>query len=355
MKKKIAIIIVIYNGEAYLRDCFNSLDRINYPRDLLKIILVDNASVDHSLDLIKRYTKKNPERYEIILNKKNLGFAAGNNIGIKWALDRDFDYIYLLNQDTIVDPDFLIEATKALDSDNQVGAAQSLLMLWPEKDKVNSLGNNLHFLGFGYAGGHQSSVTSHQFGMNKEIAYTSGAASLWQISALKEIGLFDDKFYMYHEDLDLGWRLRLAGYKSVLAAGSVIYHKYSFSKSIKKYYWMERNRFICLLTNYKIATLILILPAFLIMEAGLFVFSFINGFWGEKIKCYFWIINPWHWPYLVKRRFQIIKIRKAKDHEVVRLFTGKIEFQEINNPILKYFVNPIFNLYWLLIKKIVKW
>ena len=83
---------------------------------------------------------------------------------------------------------------------------------------------------------------------------------------------------MYHEDLDLGWRMKLLGYNNIVAKTSVVYHSYEFSRSIKKYYYMERNRFIVMFQNYKLGTILLILPVLVIMEMGLLLFSLSNGF-----------------------------------------------------------------------------
>ena len=189
----------------------------------------------------------------------------------------------------------------------------------------------------------------------KEIAYASGAAVLFKKEALAKVGIFDPDFFMYHEDLDLGWRLRLAGYKILVVPNAVIYHKYEFSKSIKKYYFMERNRLICLLENYKLATLILIFPAWLVMEIGLFLFSLQTGFWREKLKVYkyFFKLSVWRKIFRIRRARRLT--RTVGDRQVVKLFTGKIEFQEIDNWLLNKVANPIFNLYWQIVKFLIIW
>jgi hypothetical protein len=349
MNKRVAIIIVNYNGRQYLYDCLASLINLDYPMENYKIFFVDNASNDDSLDFVRN----NFSRVEIIANKENLGFAEGNNIAVRKALVENFDYVLLINQDTISEKDFLKKLVEAAESDKQIAAVQPRIMLYPEKDKVNSLGNSIHYLGFGFSsGGYQ------QFDGNlepKEIAYASGAAVLYKKAALEKVGLFDPDFFMYHEDLDLGWRLRMAGYKILVIPTAVVYHKYQFSKSIKKYYFMERNRLICLLENYKIGTLILIFPAWLVMEIGLFLFSLKSRFWREKLRVYGYFLKLYVWQKVgrVRRERRVIRVRE--DKEIVKLFTGKIEFQEIDNFILKKIANPIFNLYWQIVKFLIIW
>ncbi|MCX6744225.1 MAG: glycosyltransferase family 2 protein [Candidatus Parcubacteria bacterium] len=344
-----AIILVNYNGKKYLPDCLASLCNLDYPQDDYKIIFVDNASTDDSL----AYAQNSFPSLEFIKNNENLGFAAGNNVGMARALAENFDYLFLINQDTISEKDILTKLIQLAETDPQIAAVQPRLMLHPDQDKINSLGNSIHYLGFGFSGGGYQEFDGNL--EPKEIAYASGAAVLIKKEVLEKIGLFAADFFMYHEDLDLGWRMRMAGYKIMLAPGAVVYHKYEFSKSIKKYYFMERNRFICLLENYKLGTLILVLPALLAMESGLFIFSIKSGFWREKLKVYgyFLSLNNWH-KILGERREKTAK-RVIGDAEIANLFTGKIEFQEIDNWVLKYIANPVFNAYWQIIRHLIIW
>ncbi|MBN1326219.1 glycosyltransferase family 2 protein [Candidatus Falkowbacteria bacterium] len=349
MKEKVAIILVNFNGKKYLPDCLSSLANLDYPKDNLKIFFIDNGSSDDSLE----YAKNNYKDFEYVINGKNLGFAEGNNVGIKKAIDLGFDFAYLINQDTISEPDSLKKLVYVMQNNENIAAVQPRLMLWPEKDKVNSLGNSIHYLGFGFSGGGYQKFSGDL--TPQEIAYPSGAAVLIKTEVLKKIGSFDAKLFAYHEDLDLGWRMRLAGYKILVAPDAVVYHKYEFSRSIGKYYFMERNRFICLLENYKLGTLILIFPALLFMEIGLFVYSIFSGFWLQKLKVYGYFLRQRNWQEIIRERRERRAIRVRRDREVIKLFTGKIEFQEIDNFILKYAVNPLFNFYFNILKFLVRW
>ena len=215
---KVAIIIVNYNGRQYLEDCLGSLSCLDYPD--YKIFFVDNASTDDSV----AYVKNGFPQVEIIVNQENLGFAAGNNVAMRKALEQDFDYLCLINQDTISEADFLSKLVEVVESGQEVAAVQPRLMLHPETTKVNSLGNAIHYLGFGYSQGAYKPFLGDLEPF--EAAYASGAAVLLKTGILRQIGLFDPDFFMYHEDLDLGWRLRLAGYKTLVVPAAVVYHKY---------------------------------------------------------------------------------------------------------------------------------
>lgn len=351
-KPKIAVIILVYNGEKDLPDCLASLKNQETDFGEVEAIFVDNASTDGSVKWLEK------KKVKSIKSEKNLGFGGGNNLGLRYALKNNFDYAVLLNQDTIVDPGWLRELVKVIELNKDFACVQSRLMAYPDKEKINSLGNNLHYLGFGFcAGGYEKwrDYEKDYQETQKEIAYPAGAAMLVKTSVLKEIGLFDKDFFMYHDDLELGWRMRMAGYQIVLAPKSIVYHKYHFSKAIRKYYWMERNRFICLLTHYKWRTYFLILPALIAMEAGMFFFSLLSGWWKEKLKVYFYFLKPSAWFKIWRRRRYVQKRRKVGDKEVVKFFCSKIEFQEIMNPVLKYVANPMFAAYWWMVKKLINW
>jgi len=343
---KVFIIIVNYNGQKYLPALFSSLDKQTTKAE---IILVDNHSTDNSVVFVEQ---SYPD-VKIIKNQENLGFAQGNNVGIQYALDNKADYIALLNQDTRVEPDWLEKLIKKMEADKKIASSQPTILLWPDKDKINSLGNEIHFLGFGFTRGNGENISFlNKNDLNKddikEVTYCSGAACVFRVEALKQVGLFDERLFMYHEDLDLGWRFRLAGYKNVLVSEAVIYHEYHFSQAKYKYYYMERNRYWVLLKNYRLFTLLLILPAMIVMELGLWLFAIIKGWWWEKLKGYFSLL--FNLAYILEERYKIQKLRKVSDRRITRLFVSSIDYQEISNPLLKYIGNPLMVVYWNLAK-----
>jgi len=207
MKKKIAILIVSYNGRVDLSECLSSLTRDSYESIDQYIYVVDNASNDGSIE----YLEANWPHIHIIKSETNTGFSGGNNIG--WNAIRfdipDIDYLMLLNQDTIASRNFLEPLIEVMEHHQNVGSVQPLLKLYPEKHKINSLGNIIQFLGFGYSSFNgfdetKVAVTDHS------INYASGSAVMLRRNAIDQVGLFDDFMFMYQEDLDLGWRLYLA-------------------------------------------------------------------------------------------------------------------------------------------------
>ncbi|MDA2936593.1 glycosyltransferase family 2 protein, partial [Patescibacteria group bacterium AH-259-L05] len=193
---KIAVIIVSYNGREFLPDCLYSLKQQALKPS--QIIVVDNHSSDDTIP----YIKENFSDVILIENKKNIGFARGNNVGISEALKKNPDYIFLLNQDTICDSYCLKElSVTAQTSHKKIFAYQSLLLCWPEKEKIQTSGDKIHFLGFGHSGDYKkqyNNVTMRQ--LNKDITYASGAAMFINVQALERVGLLDRDLFMYHED-----------------------------------------------------------------------------------------------------------------------------------------------------------
>lgn len=367
--KKVAIIIspnYKNYAERYLDDCIGSIKKQDWQGEM-KIFITDNESSEESFNYLKNKFEyclgcKDPAeagqninliKWEIVKNEKNDGYAKGCNDSIRSALKQNYDLIAIFNIHTILEPNCLSEMVKVLDSDEKIGIVQARMMLWPEKDKISSLGNITHFLGFGYCVGYREKLELNKLKV-KNIFYPSGSSILTKRKILEQVGLFDEEFWMYNEDQDLGWRVWLAGYRCILAPDAVMYNKYEFQRSIKKFYWMDRNRIIAMIKNYRLGTLILILPPFVIMELGLILFSLKTGWFKEKIKVWKYFLTPAKWKYLHNARKRTQSLRKIKDKDMIKMFSGKIWYQEVDDVKLRL-VNPVFNFYWRLVKMVIKW
>lgn len=353
MKKLAVIISPNWKDYAhkYLADCLVGVRAQKFDGQV-KLFLVDNESSHESL----AYLQQAAPEAEILVNKNNDGFAKGNNDAMRVALKQGFDYILLLNMDAVPHENAFTELVSLMESDEKIAAVQARLMLWQNKEVINSIGNATHFLGFGYSLGYGQTY-SNQLDKkltNRAIAYPSGAGVLLRSAALRVVGLFDEEFWMYNEDQDLGWRLWLAGYKCVLAKDAVIYHKYEFSRSIQKYYWMDRNRILVILKNYRLLTLILIFKALLLMELGLLLFAIMRGWLPQKLRVYGYFCKASTWRYILQARKQSRQLRKISDRRASRLFVGKILYQEIDNILLRV-ANILFFIYWKIVRVLLFW
>ncbi|EKD32912.1 MAG: hypothetical protein ACD_76C00117G0001 [uncultured bacterium] len=358
MKPTVAVIYVSYNARPFLDDAVFSLENMNYAKDSVELVIIDNASGDDSAQYLEsKLVPRLRNQFKHVAffpNLYNSGFAGGYNQGMRYALEREVDYVYLLNADAKVAPDFLDRVVDVCEQDAKIGAAQSAMLLAQEPDKINSSGNMIHFLGFGFSrDSRESADMLSRYCDGDEIAYASGAAVLLRVRALREVGLFLEELFMYHEDLDLGLRMRIAGWKSVIAPSSVAYHHYEFSRSIKKFYFMERNRIAILLIHLRITTLLLIAPAFFAMELGILFFSIRSGWFMTKLFSYAGLLKPSFIKIILENRKRSFGLRTISDREATRLFCGSIMYQEIKNPLLEFVANPVFNLYWKIIRNLI--
>lgn len=336
----------------FLGESVLSLKKQTYP---FKLFIIDNSSSEKSREYIKKIA---PEAELIInegekINKGNNGYALGINQGIRAAAEQNFEYAVVSNMDTVFDKDWLKNLVGAANENKKAGAVQAKIMMYEDGRKINSTGNRIHFLGFGYCENY--GMKNFEMQEDKKINYASGCSVLYKIDILREIGMYDEEFFMYHEDSDMSWRIWQAGYEVILAPKAIVYHKYEFNRSMRQFYFMERNRFLTILTNYKLGTLLLILPAFAVMELGLFAFSIKNRTWKTKLLVYWYFLNPFHWIKLYKDRIIKQSHRKIPDRKIVKHFSGKLEFQEVANPVLKYIANPFFGLYWFMVKQFIWW
>lgn len=345
--KKAAIAIVTYNSSGKLPDLLASLNGQDYPRELVDFIAVDNNSADNSVKILE----DSGLSFRIIQTGKNTGFCGGNNRAYELAKELKDDYLVLLNDDTIVEPDWLSRLIETAESDESVAAVQAKLMLYPERELINSYGNALTFLSFAYCNEYRQ--PDKPVAPPFAVPYPSGAAVAIKMSALELTELFDENFFMYHDDVDLGWRLRLAGFKILLDPRAVVYHKYSFAQADYKYEHMEQNRLFVYFKNFRLATLLVFAPAFVVMEVGICLFAIKNGWFKFKLKGYGWLIN--NFSYLLDERKKIKQLRKVSDKEIFKLMIAEIKFQEVDNFLLSKIVNPVMAVYFWLAKLIIFW
>jgi GT2 family glycosyltransferase len=354
---RLAVITVIYRCEKFMPGLFASLAAVDYPRDRWELHLVDNGAGDGSLQAarveIARWGARLPS---VIVHEPgdNVGFAIGNNIALRAALAGGVDYCFLLNPDATFEPRALVEAIAVAERTPDVGSVQSLLVLGDDPDMVNSHGNHIHFLGFGYVGGYRSrraDVPTEP----RDITFSSGACVLLPARALNTVGLLDETLWLYHEDLDLGWRLRLAGLRNVLAPKSVCRHHYEFSRSLSKWYWMERNRWIVVLKNYRLATILLLLPALVVADVGLLLMSAKGGWLGAKLRSLFWFLRPSSWRYLLAQHRATGRLRRVPDRALLRHFTASVDHPDFRSPVVRKVIEPVWRVLLAVVRVLVRW
>jgi len=234
----VSVIIVNYNGEELLDDCLGSLGRQTYQD--FEIVFVDNGSHDNSLARANHLCPG----IRCVKLQHNTGFAGGNNEGFRHATG---SYIVLLNNDTEADPRFLEELVQAAERRPEIGMVAPKILNFYDREEIDSVGGFVLCPdGIGQGRG-RTEKDQGQYDHLDEILVPSGCAALYRRSMLLEVGFFDERFFAYCEDTDLGLRGRWAGWEAVSAPRSVVYHKYSASTgaySPTKMRLVERNHYL---------------------------------------------------------------------------------------------------------------
>lgn len=282
MNKNVAIIILNWNGWQDTIECLESVFQNDYPN--YNVVVVDNDSEDESVQKIKDYSngelkvksaffnydpsdkpvaileigpeddlQKNVVKHFppliLIKNDKNEGFAEGNNIGMKFALENlNSDYILLLNNDTVVDKEFLVQMLKVSESEKKIGIAGPKIYYYNEPNRIWFAKGKISWkFCRGLNTGHNE-IDTGQHNQTAEVEYASGCAFLIKKEVTEKIGLLDKRFFLYFEEIDWTLRASQIGYKSVFVPGGRIWHKVSKSgggvSGKVGLYYITRNRWL---------------------------------------------------------------------------------------------------------------
>lgn len=246
----VSIIIASLNGKDYLDDCLCSINSIDYPKVKYETILVDDGSKDITCEFIK---EKYPN-INILRNYRNKGVAASRNLGIKNAKG---NLIAFLDNDVEVQKNWLSELVEAMQNDERIGICASKLLFRERPDILNSTGGVMNIYADAWDRGIFEKDTG-QYNSQREVFFGCGAAILTRKYVLEKIRYFDPALYIY-EDVDLGWRVNLLGYKVIYVPTSIAYHIFGGTikrDSLKGKYLLERNRIRIMLKNYEGKTLL---------------------------------------------------------------------------------------------------
>ncbi|OPY27804.1 MAG: Glycosyltransferase AglI [Methanocella sp. PtaU1.Bin125] len=245
---KVAIVILNWNGREDTAECLESLRNISYTDTVT--IVVDNGSTDGSAAYIKaRYP-----HVVMVETGRNLGYAGGNNAGIRYALEHFRpEYVFVLNNDTIVDRGFLERLTGALEADERAGIAGPKVRFYHDPARINAAGARMVWhLGIARNIG-LGQYDDGRFNTEREVDCVYGCGFLIKSKVIDDVGLLDEKFFILLEETDWCLRARKAGYRIVYVPGSVIYHKEGISgkaQSPVSVYYGHRNRLLLIKKNY---------------------------------------------------------------------------------------------------------
>jgi len=258
MKKKVATVVLNWNRWKDTISCLESLSLVDTSFFDLEVLVVDNASNDDSIHKLEEYKKKFD--FKLIKNPSNLGFAEGNNVGLRYAISKGFDYAMVLNNDTLVDRKIFSHLLSVFEDNRGVGVVSPKIyfakgfefhkgrysnsdlgkVIWYAGGKVDW--NNVMGINLGV-----DKVDQGQFEEIKEVDFATGCSSIFSVPVLKKVGLYDKRYFMYFEDVDLSLRIKKAGYKVLFQPKGIVWHKVAQSSGIGSNlsdYFISRNRLL---------------------------------------------------------------------------------------------------------------
>jgi GT2 family glycosyltransferase len=262
MESILAVILIVnWNGRHHLERCLAAL--FAQPLDRVRVVLVDNGSTDDSCEWVVTHYPQ----VQIMALPQNAGFAVANNRGIRATTA---PYVILLNNDTEVQPGWLEPLIEAADRDASIGMCAPRVVLAERPDLIDSIGIRVDALGFAWQNGH-GQPDDGTFQTSPEVFGPSGAAALYRRAMLDQIGLLDEDFESYYEDVDLAWRAQRAGWRCRHVPQSKVLHIHSATsrrQPDRKLYLVARNRWWTIFKNYPLARLLLMLPFIILADSS---------------------------------------------------------------------------------------
>lgn len=314
-----SIIVLNYNGKKVLLQCMDSVLKTEYPN--FEVILVDNHSSDGSIEEAE-VLFKGLNIVKIIKNPAPLFYTGGCNIGFNHSKGK---YILFLTNDTEVDANWLIEIHKAF-QDKKVGAVSPKVLYYYDPGIIDNLGQNVDIFGFGFGRSNKKTDTK-EYERPEEIFAANGVAIAVRRDLFELVGLFDDRYLFYYEDLDLSWRIRLCGFKIVTCPAARVFHKVSkttrvFSSTRELSFHARKNRIATLIKNYSLVNVFIIMPASLLLYLLIYIKEAI---FDRNLPMANTIVLSIKWniqnfPYLAsKRKIVQSRIRKVRDSAITKL------------------------------------
>lgn len=245
MQPRVAIIVLCYNGVEDTLACLGSLRKLDYPQGRYDVVIVDNASWDNTPTWVRSAF---PEAI-VIENGANLGFATGNNVGMRYALANGYDYALLLNNDTEVEPAFLRLLVEAAEAEPSVGVVGPTIYYFAAPDTIWSAGGRIDWRHGTSRMDGTGARDMGQYQAIRNVDFVTGCALLVRRAAMERAGLLDERFFMYYEETEWCVRITRAGFAIRHVPQSKLWHKIPLDARFDKEYlayYMTRNRLLFL-------------------------------------------------------------------------------------------------------------
>lgn len=325
------MVVVAYGSSPGLLSCVASVwaDEPDW-----EVVVVDNGADRREIDAVA-----DAGRATIVRPPRNLGFAGGCNVGAAVAQG---ERIVFLNPDTIAPPGSLARLVGPLD-DPGIGIVTGCLRLNERPDVLHAAGTAVHVSGLGWSSGYGAPPPAAS-GL-VEVPAPCGAAMAVRAETLRALGGFHDELFLYLEDVELGWRARMAGTRVVCNLGADFYHDYDFERHTTKRYFLERNRLAFLAICYSARTLLLLAPLLVATEIAMLALAARQGWLRDKLAGWAWIVRNAR-P-LLRRRRETQRRRRVGDRDLAGMLTAIVDPGMLEVPRAVRILNPLVSAYWI--------
>lgn len=335
---RMTAVMLAYGAEPYLLDAARAvLASENVEVDL---IIVDNGTTSPAVDEVRGLPG-----VKMLRPAANTGYAGGCDLG---AAEATGEYLAFVNSDAIVTPSALA-ALAAVAAEPSVGVATASVRLAENPDLINTAGNPLHFTGLSWAGGHGEPASRHA--VRRAVASLSGCCFVIRRKLWERLGGFPAEYFAYHEDSELSLRLWQQGHSVQYVPEAVVLHHYEFSRNDLKYYLVERNRLLTVLTTYQARTLLLLAPMLALTEAAMLATALVGGWVRPKLRGWAWLWRNRSW--VRARRGLLRRERRVADKRIAELITARFDPTNVAAPPGTAVFNAIAGTYWRLVKQLL--
>jgi GT2 family glycosyltransferase len=332
---RVTAVILAYGDEQWLeRSVASVLKCVDVDVDVL---VVDNGCTSPAVDAVRDLPAVTVLRPPV-----NLGYAGGCNFAAAAATG---DYLAFVNSDAEVAPDALARLVAVVD-EPAVGLAMGSIRLADDPETINTAGNPLTYFGMSWAGGcHEP---AERYPVRRHVTCGSGCCFVIHRHTWQALGGFPDEYFAYHEDSELSLRLWQRGHTVEYVPDAVVLHHYEFSRNPIKWYLVERNRLVLLLTTYQRRSLLLVAPMLAVTEAAMLASALAGGWCASKLRGYGWVWRNRRW--VRARRAQLQRERTESDHDLAALYTAEFAARNMPAPPGVGVFNTVSRAYWALIR-----
>lgn len=334
----VSAVIVAFGDEPWLEGCVHSC--LEQRGVAVEVVLVDNGCTDGAVDRLE-----GAPGVRVIRPGRNLGFAAGCNLG---AANSTAPVLAMVNPDTQPAPGSLAELARVATLP-EVGVATCSLRLASDPELLNSAGNEVHFLGLSWSGAFEEPAADHD--RQRDVLAASGAGMAIRRELWVQMGGFVEALFAYQEDAELSLRCWQRGLRVVYVPESVIVHRYEFSRNPQKFFLLDRNRLMVVLTLYQRRTLVMLAPLLLLQELAMFPVAVAQGWLPQRLRSVGWILR--HVRMIRDRRAWVARQRVVGDDALAPMMATVVQPGNLPLPSWAVTVQSPFVWWWAVVRRLL--